>query len=110
MIHGDVFRFPHHVSLLSSILGVGAQLFALVVSFFVLGGMGVFYAGHRGHAHVAILVLYALSFPLALFVAITTYVLSFIPNLGPMVASLLPLPICLLDVSVSPLSWLLPLH
>eukprot|EP01043_Picozoa_sp_COSAG02_P009856 COSAG02_NODE_339_length_24201_cov_45.538462_17_plen_517_part_00 len=61
MIHGDVFRFPHHVSLLSSILGVGAQLFALMVSFFVLGVMGVFYAGHRGHAHVAILVLYALT-------------------------------------------------
>jgi AI-2 transport protein TqsA len=55
-----------------------------------------------GLATFTFLVLYALSFPLALFVAITTYVLSFIPNLGPMVASLLPLPICLLDVSVSP--------
>lgn len=61
MIHGDVFRFPPHVSLLCSVLGVGSQLFALIVSFFVLGVMGVFYAGHRGHAHVAILVLYALT-------------------------------------------------
>jgi transmembrane 9 superfamily member 1 len=61
MLHGDVFRFPRQVSLLSSILGVGAQLFALMVSFFALGVMGVFYAGHRGHAHIAILVLYALT-------------------------------------------------
>lgn len=55
-----------------------------------------------GLATFTFLVLYALRFPLALFVAITCYVLSFIPNLGPMVASLLPLPICLLDVSVPP--------
>jgi transmembrane 9 superfamily protein 1 len=61
MIHGDVFRFPPHVSLLCSILGVGAQLFALMVAFFLLGVVGVFYAGHRGHAHVAIIVLYALT-------------------------------------------------
>lgn len=48
------------------------------------------------------LVLTVLRFPLALFLAIVTYFLSFIPNLGPMVAALLPLPICLLDTSVPP--------
>ena len=45
-------------------------------------------------------VLSVLRFPLALFLAIVTYILSFIPNLGPMVAVGLPLPICLLDTSV----------
>ena len=58
------------------------------------------------------LVLTVLSFPLALFLAIVTYILSFIPNLGPMVAALLPLPICLLDTAVpihtSVLAILLP--
>ena len=48
------------------------------------------------------IVLSVLRFPLALFLAIVTYILSFIPNLGPMVAALLPLPICLLDTTVSP--------
>ena len=61
MIHGDVFRFPGQVSLLCSILGVGAQLFALMVSFFLLGVFGVFYGGNRGHAHVAVIVLYAMT-------------------------------------------------
>ena len=61
MIHGDVFRFPAQVSLLCSILGVGAQLFALIVAFFLLGVIGVFYGGNRGHAHVAIIVLYAMT-------------------------------------------------
>ena len=46
------------------------------------------------------LVLSVLRFPLALFLAIVTYILSFIPNLGPMCATLLPLPICLLDTTV----------
>jgi len=47
-------------------------------------------------------VLSALHFPLALFLAIATYILTFIPNLGPLLACALPLPICLLDVSVPP--------
>ena len=45
-------------------------------------------------------VLTVLGFPLALFLSIATYILTFIPNLGPMVAVLLPLPICLFDASV----------
>ena len=43
-----------------------------------------------------------LRFPLALFLSIATYFLTFIPNLGPMIAALLPLPICVLDASVPP--------
>ena len=53
------------------------------------------------------LVLSVLDFPLALFLSIVTCILSFIPNLGPMVAVLMPLPICLLDVSVPPGSAIL---
>ena len=49
------------------------------------------------------IVLSALHFPLALFLAIATYILTFIPNLGPLLACLLPMPICLLDVSGLPL-------
>ena len=61
MVHGDVFRFPQQVSLLCSVVGVGAQLFALMVSFFVLGIVGVFYPHNRGTVHVSIVVLYALT-------------------------------------------------
>ena len=46
------------------------------------------------------IVLTLLQFPLALFLGIATYILTFIPNLGPLIACLLPLPICLLDVTV----------
>lgn len=48
------------------------------------------------------LTLSLLDFPLPLFLAIATYILTFIPNLGPLVASALPLPIALLDMTVSP--------
>ena len=55
-----------------------------------------------GLASWAFVVFSALDFPLALFLAIATYILTFIPNLGPLLAVCLPLPICLLDVSVAP--------
>lgn len=70
---GDVFRFPPRVSLLCSILGVGAQLFALMVSFFLLGTGGLFYGGNAGHQHVAIIVLYALTAGVAGFVSAAAF-------------------------------------
>lgn len=42
------------------------------------------------------------SFPLALLIALLTLVLNFIPNVGPAVAFLLPIPIILLDPDVKP--------
>jgi len=51
-------------------------------------------------AAFSFVVLSMLHFPLALFLAIATYILTFIPNLGPLLACALPLPIVLLDVTV----------
>jgi len=53
-----------------------------------------------GLASFTFLILTLLGFPLSLFLAIATYILTFVPNLGPLTATLLPLPICLLDTSV----------
>ena len=55
-----------------------------------------------GLATFTFLVLTFFQFPLALFVAIATYILAYIPNLGAVIATLLPLPICLLDTKVPP--------
>ena len=52
-------------------------------------------------ACLTFVILSVLDFPLALFLSLATFGLTFIPNLGPLVAVFLPLPICLLDASVS---------
>ena len=39
LLHGDVFRFPKHKSLLAAALGSGTQLFTLYVSCGALPGM-----------------------------------------------------------------------
>merc|ERR1711935_927062 len=43
------------------------------------------------------LVLVAVAFPLALFVALATFVLNFVPSLGPTISTLLVVPIIFLD-------------
>jgi len=47
------------------------------------------------------LVLLASAFPMALCIALLTFLLTYIPNLGPIVAICLPIPICMLDVHVT---------
>jgi len=60
-LHGDVFRFPSHISVLSALLGVGTQLVALCVMLLVLAVVGVFYPGNRGAIQVAALICFSLT-------------------------------------------------
>jgi len=55
------------------------------------------------------LTLLLVSFPLAQFIGLSTFVLNFIPNLGPLIAVLLPALIVLLDTSISQQSALVAL-
>jgi transmembrane 9 superfamily protein 1 len=73
MIHGDVFRFPQRVSLLCSVVGVGTQVCALMVSFFLLGVAGVFHPHNGGSVHVAIVALYALTAAIAGYASATLF-------------------------------------
>jgi hypothetical protein len=73
MIHGDVFRFPPYVSLLSSVIGIGAQLYTLMISLFVLGVVGVFHPHSGGSIQVAVIVLYAMTAGIAGYVSALVY-------------------------------------
>ncbi|KAI3730452.1 hypothetical protein L1987_61622 [Smallanthus sonchifolius] len=44
-IHGDVFRFPKHKSLLSAALGSGTQLLAMMVAILILGVFQPYFQG-----------------------------------------------------------------
>ncbi|KAL9256177.1 Transmembrane 9 superfamily member 3-like protein [Drosera capensis] len=72
-IHGDVFRFPKHKSLLAAALGSGTQLFALTVLIFLLALVGVFYPYNRGALFTALVVIYALTSGIAGYTAATFY-------------------------------------
>merc|ERR1719424_877794 len=72
-IHGDVFRFPRHVSLFCACIGTGTQLFAMVLFVFVLALVGVFYPYNRGALLTACIVLYALTAGIAGYVAANNY-------------------------------------
>ncbi|EXB38443.1 Putative phagocytic receptor 1b [Morus notabilis] len=60
-IHGDVFRCPSNMSLLSAVLGVGTQLLTLVCILFLLAFFGVFYPYNRGALLTSIVSVYALT-------------------------------------------------
>ena len=72
-IHGDVFRFPRHVSLFCAVIGTGTQLFAMVLFVFVLALVGVFYPYNRGALLTTCIVLYALTAGIAGYVAANNY-------------------------------------
>ncbi|KAL9255197.1 Transmembrane 9 superfamily member 3-like protein [Drosera capensis] len=72
-IHGDVFRFPKHKSLLAAALGSGTQLFALTVFIFLLALVGVFYPYNRGALFTALVVIYALTSGIAGYTAASFY-------------------------------------
>lgn len=40
-LHGDVFRVPPHINLFSAMMGVGSQMFAIVLFIFALALVGV---------------------------------------------------------------------
>lgn len=47
-IHGDVFRFPQHLSLFCACVGTGTQILTMAVCIFALALVGVFYPYNRG--------------------------------------------------------------
>ncbi|GMH26821.1 hypothetical protein Nepgr_028664 [Nepenthes gracilis] len=72
-IHGDVFRFPKHNSLLAAALGSGTQLFIITLFIFALALVGVFYPYNRGALFTALVVIYALTSGIAGYVATSFY-------------------------------------
>eukprot|EP00252_Welwitschia_mirabilis_P000896 TRINITY_DN10892_c0_g1_i3.p1 TRINITY_DN10892_c0_g1~~TRINITY_DN10892_c0_g1_i3.p1 ORF type:complete len:594 (+),score=64.95 TRINITY_DN10892_c0_g1_i3:213-1994(+) len=72
-IHGDVFRFPPHKSLLAAVLGSGTQLLVLTIFIFMLALVGVFYPYNRGALYTALVVIYALTSGIAGYVAASFY-------------------------------------
>mmetsp|Transcript_19467 Transcript_19467/g.31871 ORF Transcript_19467/g.31871 Transcript_19467/m.31871 type:complete len:596 (-) Transcript_19467:424-2211(-) len=74
LIHGDVFRFPARKSLFCGLVGVGAQLFFLVLALFFLALVGVFYPYRsRGALYTASVVLYALTSGISGYVSASLY-------------------------------------
>eukprot|EP01087_Luapelamoeba_hula_P020460 TRINITY_DN6986_c0_g1_i1.p1 TRINITY_DN6986_c0_g1~~TRINITY_DN6986_c0_g1_i1.p1 ORF type:complete len:602 (+),score=89.77 TRINITY_DN6986_c0_g1_i1:126-1931(+) len=57
-VHGDVFRSPSHLILLSALVGTGHQLVILVFSVLFLATLGTYYA-QRGTVVTAFIVCYA---------------------------------------------------
>ena len=49
LVHGDVFRPPHYLVLLSAVVGTGAQLAMLVLLVILLAIIGTLYVGYVGN-------------------------------------------------------------
>ena len=60
-LHGDVFRFPPHINLISAMMGVGAQTLVIALVIFAMALVGMFYPYNRGAMLAACVVLYALT-------------------------------------------------
>ena len=73
LVHGDVFRLPPMLSVFCAYVGIGAQLFSLIVFLLVLAAMNTFYPGNRGAMYTAAIVLYALTAGTAGFVSAHLY-------------------------------------
>ncbi|CAK0754796.1 Transmembrane 9 super member 4 [Coccomyxa viridis] len=72
-IHGDVFRFPPHLSLFCACVGTGSQILTMAVCIFALALVGVFYPYNRGALLTACVLLYALTAGVAGYVASLCY-------------------------------------
>lgn len=72
-IHGDVFRFPPHLSLFCACVGTGSQIMTMSVCIFALALVGVFYPYNRGALLTSCVVLYALTAGVAGYVAAVSY-------------------------------------
>ncbi|KAM3273477.1 hypothetical protein ACQJBY_042991 [Aegilops geniculata] len=60
LVHGDVFRPPRSLTLLSALVGIGTQLAALILLVIVLAIVGMLYVG-RGAIITTFIVCYALT-------------------------------------------------
>jgi hypothetical protein len=60
-VHGDVFRFPDRVMLLSACVGNGLQILFLFAGMVMLAVIGLVYSGGSGSLYAASVLLYALS-------------------------------------------------
>lgn len=60
LVHGDVFRSPRHLVLLSALVGTGAQLALLILSVIIIAIVGMLYVG-RGTIVTAFILCYALT-------------------------------------------------
>lgn len=74
LVHGDVFRFPANVMLLSALIGTGTQLFLLVCMITLLALFGMFYPGNRGAVYTAVVFVYAATACVAGYVSTKLYV------------------------------------
>lgn len=73
VIHTEVFRFPHRVSLLSSVLGVGCQFLAMAGGILLMAICGVFRPGHGGAIHTYSIILYCVTSSIAGYVSGSFY-------------------------------------
>ncbi|KMT20136.1 hypothetical protein BVRB_1g001520 [Beta vulgaris subsp. vulgaris] len=60
LVHGDVFRSPRYLALLTAVVGIGAQLTTLVLLVIILAIVGMLYIG-RGAIVTTFIVCYALT-------------------------------------------------
>ncbi|KAL6506465.1 hypothetical protein OROGR_024646 [Orobanche gracilis] len=60
-IHGDVFRCPTNLTLLSAVLGCGTQMLTMVSILFALAFLGVFYPYSRGVLLSSLFITYILT-------------------------------------------------
>jgi Endomembrane protein 70 len=60
-IYGDVFRFPHGLTLMCAFLGTGVQLLVLSAVMLILGALELFHPLARGTIYTAMLCSYALT-------------------------------------------------
>lgn len=61
LVHGDVFRLPSHVNLLSGFVGAGAHLFTMTLLLLSLAVAGTFVSNRRGGIVTAIVILYCIT-------------------------------------------------
>jgi len=73
LVHGDVFRLPPMLCAFCALVGIGTQLFSLIVFLLLLAVMNTFYPGNRGAMYTAAIVLYALTAGTAGFVSAHMY-------------------------------------
>ncbi|PWA77657.1 nonaspanin (TM9SF) [Artemisia annua] len=72
-IHGDVFRFPKHKSLLAAAFGSGTHLLLLIVSILVLGHMGYFQPYARGIFWNALVIAYVVTSVVSGYTSVSFY-------------------------------------
>lgn len=59
LVHGDVFRLPSHVMVLSAFCGSGVHLMLLAVLALALAVVGYFPLGDKGKAYATLIIVYA---------------------------------------------------